>query len=289
MLINEGSLKKIMEFEIGKRLPNEKVGTLFKNIPHNGEDISFWGVAYTGPYGIVAEAIDKLEELINKIQLAKYSEVDTKKINKVHLIKPSFDKNVSLIFDAWKRPGAQFESQILDIFKKHWFWGFTGNFYLPKGKGYIQGGVISQDLPLIVNGQLTMDKKSLIDKLNDAEEFRIKEFPIFISKDRSTRFTPFGYKTGYQNPEDLAVNPGIIAMCLGRKGYETEAAEKLAKIASNYKKNPLFCSLKTVDKDEVRMSAFDNVFDNDSLYISNEINNSPSTGYSFAGYLERVN
>ena len=195
-------------------------------IPHEGKELTFRYPAYRGNYGNIAEQIDK-----------------------DGLEKPSSGKTASLVYDALQNPEGEDESEIIKILNNSWFCEFTGNDYLPKGKGDFQNGVILQDNPLIINRKLVMNKKDLIEKLFDAEEFRVKGNPIFVSKDRLVRFVPLGYKIGEQTWQKLAVNPYVVAR------YGKEGAEKIAKIASKYNNKPKLWSFDSVDEEKTRMSA----------------------------------
>ena len=198
-------------------------------IPHQGGNRDFQYPAFKGEYGDVAEQIDN-----------------------DGLERPTSAETGSLVHDAFQNLKGESESEIIKILEDAWLCEFTGNLYLPKGKGDIL-----QDNPLIINRKLVMNKNDLIEKLYDAEEFRIKGNPIFISKDRLVRFVPFGYKTGEQTWQELAVNPNIVARYLGRKNHELEGAEKIAEVASKYKKNPHLNSFNSVDEEQIRISALD--------------------------------
>lgn len=225
-----------MEAKIGK--------SYLTGILHEGKEISFQYPAFIGYYENVANAIDK-----------------------DNLRRPNSSETASLVYDAWKNPKEKYSAEIISILKDNWLWEYTGNLYLPKAKGDFQNGVLIQDNPLIVDGKLVMDKNDLIKKLEDAEEFRIGNHPIFISKDRSVRFTPFGYKIDKMKFRELAENPYIVAQRLGRKENETEHSEALAKIASKYKNKPYLNSFNSVDREEARMSVLKRNWDDDGMLI----------------------
>jgi len=158
-------------------------------------------------------------------------------VGKEGLKRPNSSETASLIYDALQNPKGEYESQILDILKDNWFWEFTGNLYLPKSNEEVSNGVIIEDNPTIVNGRLNMDKKTLIKRLQ--------------ADDKSVRFVPFGYKIEAQTPEELGKNPYIVAR------YGEEGAEKIAKIASQFKHNPHIWRFNSVDEETARMSALD--------------------------------
>jgi hypothetical protein len=245
-----------VEVEFGK--------ILLKKIPHERGEIIFEYPSYSGCYGEIALAIDK-----------------------AGLKRPSSAETASLICNAWEKPTGEYESQILNVIKEHWLFEFSGNYYLPKGKGDIQNGVILQDNPLIMDEKLIMNKDDLIKKLDDAEEFMVRGYPIYISEDRSIRFVPFGYKITSQTPPELAINSYIVARYLGRKNNELEGAEKIARVASKYKTNPYLYSFGSVDKEEIRMSGLDSAFGCSKLILSGDIINYKSHGYAFGKYEEK--
>ena len=156
-------------------------------------------------------------------------------VGKEGLKRPISSETSSLIYDALQNPKGEYESQILDILKDNWFWEFTGNLYLPRSNEEVSNGVIIEDNPKIVNGRLNMDKKTLIKRLQ--------------ADDKSVRFVPFGYKIEAQTLEELGKNPYIVAR------YGEEGAEKIAKIASQFKNKPYIWSFNFVDEETARMSA----------------------------------
>ena len=149
--------------------------------------------------------------------------------------RPTSEETASLVYDALQNPKGEYEAGILKIMKDNWLWEFTGNLYLPKSNEEVNNGVILDTNPTIQNGKLVMDKSSLIKRLD--------------KNDSSVKFVPFGYKTGEQNILDLSKNDYIIAR------YGEEGAEKIAKIASEYKNKPVLWSFDSVDEEKVRVSA----------------------------------
>ena len=193
-----------------------KIGkTYLTEIPHEGKEIAFQYPSFRGTYGCVAEQIDK-----------------------EGLKRPSSSETASLVYDAWKNPTEKYESEIIKILNDALFWEFTGNIYLPKSNQEINNGDILEINPKITNGKLDMNKKSLIKRLQENDE--------------SVKFVPFGYKTGEQTWQELAVNPYVVAR------YGEKGAEKIAEIASKYRRNPKVWSFDYVDKEKTRMSALSN-------------------------------
>jgi len=192
---------------------NKKIGKSYLNeVPHGEGTLTFQYPAFKGTYGKVAELIDS-----------------------EGLKRPTSPEVASLVYDAWKNPKGEGESEILKILKNDWFWEFTGNFYLPKSNEEINNGVIIVYNPDLKNGVLSMDKSSLIKRLNE--------------NDSDVKFVPFGYKTGTQTPNKLEKNSYIIAR------YGEEGAEKIAKVSSEYKFNSYLFSFKSVDEERQRISA----------------------------------
>ncbi|MCR4327623.1 MAG: hypothetical protein NUV46_03515 [Nanoarchaeota archaeon] len=193
-----------MEKKIGK--------SYLKGIPHEGGTLNFQYPVFKGTYGKVAELIDS-----------------------EGLKRPTSSEVASLVYDAWKNPKGEAESEIIKILKNNWFWEFTGNFYLPKSNEEVNNGVILVSNPNIINGKLSMDKSSLIKRLNE--------------NDPSVKFVPFGYKIESQNSKELEKNPHILAR------YGEEGAEKLAEVSKKYSVEPYLFSFKSVDEEKQRLSA----------------------------------
>lgn len=156
-------------------------------------------------------------------------------IDKAGLKRPGSSETASLVYDAFQNPEGEYESEIRGILKNNWLWEFTGNLYLPKSEEEVNKGVIIVANPQIVSGKLAMSKDSLTERLRE--------------NDPLVKFVPFGYKTGEQTTLELLKNPYIIAR------YGEEGADKIAQIASNYKKNPKLWSFDSVNEEIARMSA----------------------------------
>jgi hypothetical protein len=157
------------------------------------------------------------------------------KIKESGLKIPSSAETASLVYDAFQNLDGKYESEIKDILRNDWFWEFTGNLYFPKSNEDINNGVILDLNPTIENGRLVMNKNSLIKRLQD--------------NDSNVKFVPFGYKIDSQTPLELSKNPYVIARC-GEEG-----ADKIAKVADKYNKNPYLWSFKSVDEEKTRVSA----------------------------------
>jgi len=218
---------------------NKKIGKSYLNkIPHEKGTLTFQYPSFKGTYGKVAELIDS-----------------------EGLKRPTSPEIASLVYDAWKNPKGEGESEILKILKNNWFWEFTGNFYLPKSNEEVNNGVIIVYNPDIKNGVLSMDKSSLIKRLNE--------------NDSDVKFVPFGYKTETQTPNELEKNSYIIAR------YGEEGAEKIAEVSSKYKVNPYLFSFKSVDEERQRMSALSDGWDGDRLNLDGYDWDDDGAGRSF--------
>ena len=191
-----------------------KIGKSYLTVPHEGGELSFHYPSFKGTYENVANEIDK-----------------------VGLKRPNSAETASLVYDAWKNQKGEKESEIISILKKDWLWEFTGNLYLPKSDEEISNGVILEINPKIINGELAMDKHSLVQRLKQ--------------NDPLVKFVPFGFKIKEQNLIELQKNSYIIAR------YGKEGAEKIAEVASKYKNNPYIWSFNSdsVNEEKTRMSA----------------------------------
>jgi len=162
------------------------------------------------------------------------------------LQRPTSAQTASLVHDALQNPKGEYEAGILKILKDSWLVEFNGNLYLPKHEGEeVHNGVIVEANPTIQNRRLVMDRKDLIERLR--------------KNDSNVKFVPFGYAVGEQSTHTLAKNPYIIAR------YGEEGADKIADLASKYKKNPKVWSFESVDSEIVVMSALNDgrlIFDN---------------------------
>jgi hypothetical protein len=169
--------------------------TYLRGIPHEGRQISFEYPAYRGHYSEVAGKIDD-----------------------ARLKRPSSAEIASLLKDAWKKPNGEYESKIINISINDWLLEFTGNLYIPKSNQEISGGLIIEHNPTIVNGRLTMDRDSLVKRLEE--------------NDSLVKFVTSDFKRGDLLPKDLEKNPYILAR------YGEEGASKIAKVSSMYRCKP---------------------------------------------------
>jgi hypothetical protein len=139
------------------------------------------------------------------------------------LYRPTTAETISLIYAAFQDEDNKYSQEIIDIFKSRHFWCFTKNLWTPKGVYVVD------------------DKDG--SKLNRKDlEKRLEQ------KDTSVRFVPNGFKLREQTPKELEANPYVIAHA-GEEG-----AQKLAKIASEFKNNPLVYGLGNVTQDTERVT-----------------------------------
>ena len=158
------------------------------------------------------------------------------------LQRPTSAQTASLVYDALQNPKGEFEAEILKILNDFWLVEFNGNLYLPKHAGKeVHNGVIVEANPTIKNGRLVMDRKALTERLK--------------KNDPSVKFVPFGYAVGEQSTYALAKNPYIIAR------YGEVGADKIAYLASNYKRNPKVRSLEFVDSNLTEITRISALYD----------------------------
>ena len=98
-------------------------------------------------------------------------------------------------------------------------------------------GIYIEDNPKIKNNRVSMDKDSLIKRLELG--------------DRNVRFVPFGFKIRFQSSSDLARNPFVKALA-GEEG-----AEKLAEVSENYECEPYVWSEDNIDRSIVSVAGLD--------------------------------
>lgn len=189
-------------------------------IAHRGKEITFEYFPFKGAYGEVAEQIDK-----------------------AGLLRPTSSQTASLYYHVRKNPKGKYEGGILrELGNPPYVWlEFTGNLFLPKSNEEVNNGVILEDNPTIINGELVMNKNSLIKRL--------------YKSDPLVRFVSFGYKIGKQSSSELRKNPYILAR------YGEEGAEKIADIASHFSQLPWLSSFDSVQKEKMKISGLSIDFD----------------------------
>ena len=215
-----------------------KVGKTYLSVPHEKGERTFQHPSFRGNYAAITEAIKKSG-----------------------LRMPSSSETASLIYDSFKNPKGEYESQIISLLKNSWCLEATGNLYLPKSNEEVNNGVILDLNPEFKNGRLSMDKNSLIKRLQKGDDF--------------VKFVPFGFKTGVQKTSELEKNPYIQAR------YGEEGAQKIAQIASKHKLNPGLWSFDSVEEEIKRVAGlYSNYFD-DRLVVDTFISGDFDYGFSF--------
>lgn len=164
-----------------------------------------------------------------------------KKIDRKGLGQPTIAQIASLIYASFQENGV-YDYKIRQIMEStEGLLGFTGNLYIPNE------GIYIQDNPRIVNGNISMNKKDLVGKLD--------------ANDPNVRFVPFGFRIGHSSALELTKNPYVIGL-VGEEG-----ADKLSQIADMYKgingnpnKKAYIFSFENVDNEIVKVSALGSPF-----------------------------
>ena len=187
-----------------------------------------------------------------------------KQIESVGLKLPNSFETASLVYDAFQNQYKKYSQEIIGVTKNEYFREFTGNLYLPKLNNEINNGVILYDISEI---NLNESKKSLIKKLQENGE--------------SVKFVPFGFKTGEQSWQELEKNDYIIAR------YGEEGAEKIAEIASKYKRRPLLATYKSVHRGTRELSNLGQIWGSgDGLDVNGHDWGDGDNGYAFGNVKE---
>lgn len=170
-------------------------------------------------------------------------------IEKAGLRVPTMAETISLAYSAWQNPNEKYSKEIIQLLKNGWFWGFTGNLYVPNK------GVYIQDNPEVKSGIVIMNEQDLVKKLE--------------SGDDSVRFVPFGFQNGEISLRELEKNPYVQAL-VGEEG-----AEKLGEVTDKYRKKLYLYSFKNVNEPIARVPALSSDWNDLRLNVS---------GYSGDGY-----
>lgn len=206
-----------------------KKGHTILTVPHEGKDLN---VIWNPVRGNYESQRNQLKEEGMKYQI-------------------SAPELASLLGDAYQNKEEEFPAKIIKIMSDSYFRNSTESLWLPRSKEELSNGVIVYDNSNLKNSKFSIKKSDLLKKLEGADELRIKGHPVFISKDKSVRYTPFGFKTGVMNSFELAKNPYNVALHL------EEGAEKIAEISTNYKKNPSLFAYNSVENEKRTTSALD--------------------------------
>ena len=166
-----------------------------------------------------------------------YANVGTA-IEQAKLAKPSAAETASLLDRVYDNKDHNYASQEFSHIRKrmnsNWLWAFTGTLWTPEG-AYIQ------DDPETREGMPFMDQSELVKKLE--------------SKDPSVRFVPYGFKTGRISSLELSKNSYVIGLA-GEEG-----ADKLARVADTFRRQPCLYALINVTEPKTRVTALDSFWD----------------------------
>ncbi|MEA3413940.1 MAG: hypothetical protein U9Q99_00225 [Nanoarchaeota archaeon] len=168
--------------------------------------------------------------------------------------------------DAYENKNQEFSKKIIQIMDDFYFRSSTESLWLPKSNPLstdFKDGVIGYDNPDTSKPKFGIEESELFEKLSNAEEISIKGHPVFISKDKSVRFTPFGFKTGIMSSSKLAKNPYNIVL------HGEEGAEKSAKISEHYNEKPHLWAYESVNNKQRTLSALNDFWCFDRrLYVN---------------------
>ena len=153
---------------------------------------------------------------------------------------PTMPELVPLVYASLENKNYETAQNVIKTLKNHWITGNTGILYVPEG-------MFVQDNPNIRNGKISMNKKTLKNKLGSYEEKG-----VVFSEDKNVRFVPYGFKKESQTPLELSQNTGISALVNGQ-----ENAEKIAKASEHYKLKSYFWTLKNIDSPQARVADLD--------------------------------
>lgn len=150
---------------------------------------------------------------------------------------PTMPELVPLVYASLENKDYETAKNVIKTLRTNWLTGNTGILYVPDGM-YVQ------DNPQLEKGRVSMNQKTLVEKLGTHEEMR-----VIFSDDKTIRFTPYNYKRESQSALELSKNTGVIALT----GSE-ENAEKIARASEHYKIKPYFWALSDVDSPKTRVA-----------------------------------
>ena len=163
---------------------------------------------------------------------------------------PTMSELVPLVYASLENQDYKTAKEVISTLRNHWLTGDTGILYTQKGM-YVQ------DKPKMENGRVSMNEKTLEERLGSHEERG-----VVFSDDKNIRFTPYNYKRESQNALELSKNTGVIALT----GSE-ENAEKIARASGHYKIKPYFWTLFNVDSPQTRVAGLCSGYFDDGLYV----------------------
>jgi hypothetical protein len=179
-------------------------------------------------------------------------EIDNDKLPS-QLYRPTIAETISLIHAAVQdKDNNKYVREVMDILhnRNRYLYCFTKNLWTPEG-------VYAAD-----------DRDGSPLNRQDLER-RLQ------ANDSSVRFVPYGFKLGEQTPEELEVNP-LIKAHAGEEG-----AQKLAEIASEFKKRPFVRGLEKVTKDKERITGLYGGWNGSGLCFDGDFFDGGGSGFAF--------
>lgn len=119
---------------------------------------------------------------------------------------PTTTEAISLFYAASQDTKNHYSGEIIGTFAVDHL--FTNN-----GLLWTNDGVYIEDNPLVADGRIQMDKTDLDNRIQN--------------NDRTARFAPYGFKTGWQTFHEIEENPFVVGLA------GMEGTSKLAKIAAD--------------------------------------------------------
>jgi hypothetical protein len=128
-------------------------------------------------------------------------EATKQRITEKNLKPPTLPEAALLLMSCWGYQAVPALQRIIDVWKRENMWGFT-KVYWSRG-----AGVYVQDNPSIGVACLNMTEAGLEGRLGSEEVDG-----VVYSNDRTTRFTPYGFKTGRLTLAEMETNRYVRAL-----------------------------------------------------------------------------
>lgn len=184
---------------------------------------------------------------------------------------PIISELVSLVHDSMKNRDHEKAKEVIRKLRRHWFVGDTGILS-------VSDGIFVQDYLNLKAGRISMDEKTLKDRLGKHEEKG-----VVFSDDMTVRFFHHKFKKEPQSPSAFLNNSGTVALVGGE-----ENAEKFARAFNHCILNPRFGALPNGNSSQIRVAGLGSGSYN--LGIVADISAGQS-GYSFGvkkGYVNGI-
>ena len=152
---------------------------------------------------------------------------------------PPMSQLVTLLHASLGNQDCETAKKVISTLRNHWLIGNTGILYVPKG-------MFVQDNPVLKNGRISMNQKTLEKRLGSYQERG-----VVFSDDRAIRFTPYIFKIESQKASMLAENPAVIALTGSEKN-----AGRLARASDLYRVNPCLFALNKTNSPKTRVAGF---------------------------------